>query len=166
MSQHHESHIERQIREAVERGDFDNLSGAGKPLPDMGEHHDEEWWVKQLVKREQLDMSGALPPVLALRKEAGGFPASLVELRTEQSVRAVLEDFNRRVREDRLRPAVGPFPPLLARTVDVDELVEQWRALRADRTEAPADQASRPQTKTPVRQGFWARTIRRGRPSG
>lgn len=27
-----ESHLEKQIREAIERGDFDNLRGKGKPL--------------------------------------------------------------------------------------------------------------------------------------
>ena len=52
-------------------------------------------------------MADALPPVMALRKEAAGFPHSLLDLRTEESVRAVLEDFNRRVKLDRLRPAGG-----------------------------------------------------------
>ena len=126
----YESFIEKQIREAQERGEFDNLPGAGKPLHGL-EAQDPDWWVKQLVRREGLDMTDALPPVIALRKEADGFPESLLDLRTEESVRAVLEDFNRRVKLDRLRPAVGPFPPMLARTVDVEELVEEWKALRA-----------------------------------
>jgi hypothetical protein len=126
----YESVVERQIREAQERGEFDNLPGAGKPLRLSD---DPDWWVKQLVEREGIDLSDALPPAIALRKEAAGFPLSLVDLRSEESVRAVLEDFNRRVRLDRLRPVVGPFPPTLARTVDVDELVAQWRALRAER---------------------------------
>jgi hypothetical protein len=80
-------------------------------------------------------MTDAMPPAMALRKEAAGFPHSLLDLRTEHSVRAVLEDYNRRVRLDRLRPVVGPFPPMLARTVDVDELVDLWRGLRAERNE-------------------------------
>jgi hypothetical protein len=126
-----ESLVERQIREARERGEFDNLPGAGKPLTGLGGDDDPDWWVKQLIRREGLDMSGALPPVISLRKEAAGFPHSLLDLRTEESVRAVLEDFNRRVRRDRLRPAVGPFSPVIAPTVDVDALVEHWRELRA-----------------------------------
>ncbi|SMC89901.1 DUF1992 domain-containing protein [Lentzea albidocapillata] len=32
-----ESWIDRQIREAQERGEFDNLPSAGKPLPGAGE---------------------------------------------------------------------------------------------------------------------------------
>ena len=131
-----ESLVERQIREAQERGEFDNLPGAGKPLRGLDGREDPDWWVKQMMQREGLDMADALPPVMALRKEAAGFPHSLLDLRTEESVRAVLEDFNRRVKLDRLRPAVGPFPPMLARTVDVDELATQWKALRAERQAA------------------------------
>lgn len=131
----YESVVERLIREARERGEFDNLPGAGKPLEGLGETDDPDWWVRQLVQREGIDMTDALPPVIALRKEAARFPDSLLDLRTEESVRVVLEDFNRRVKLDRLRPPVGPFPPLLARTVDVEELVAQWRVLREQKQE-------------------------------
>ena len=126
-----ESIVERQIREAQERGEFDNLPGSGKPLPDL--HTDDpDWWVKRMIQREQLDLTGALPTVLALRKEAETFPESLLALASEQSVRAVLEDYNRRVKLDRLSPAVGNLPPVLAHTVDVDELLRQWAALRLE----------------------------------
>lgn len=127
-----ESPVDRAIREARERGEFDNLPGTGKPLRNLGnaDVDDPDWWVRGLVEREHLDMTAAMPPAIALRKEAATFPESLTDLRTEQSVRAVLDDYNRRVREDRLRPAVGSLPPLLAKTVDVDDLVARWRELR------------------------------------
>ncbi|QIM21680.1 DUF1992 domain-containing protein [Phycicoccus sp. HDW14] len=134
----YESPVERAIREAQERGEFDDLPGAGKPLR-VENTDDPMWWVRQLVEREQLDFTGALPPAVALRKEAATFPESLADLRTEESVRAVLEDFNRRVRRDRLRPPESHLPPLLAPTVDVDELVEGWRALRAASQAADVD---------------------------
>ena len=89
------------------------------------------WWLRRFVEREQLDLTAALPPALQLRKEAAAFPGSLADLRTEEAVREVLEDFNRRVRRDRLRPPDPGMPQLLAPTVDVDELVERWRELRA-----------------------------------
>jgi hypothetical protein len=130
----YESPVERQIREAQERGEFDNLPGAGKPLTNLGNADDPDWWVRGLIRREGLDMSGALPPPLALRKEAAGFPESLVDLSTEKAVREVLDDYNHRVRLDRLRPAEGKLPPPLAKTVDVDDLVAQWRSLRASRS--------------------------------
>lgn len=49
-----ESFVERQIREAHERGEFDNLPGAGKPLPDLDRPHDELWWVRKKLKDENL----------------------------------------------------------------------------------------------------------------
>jgi len=136
--------VERAIREAQERGEFDDLPGAGQPLRTLGsaDGEDPDWWVKQLVEREQLDLTGAMPPALALRKERATFPESLLDLRTEEGVRAVLEDFNRRVRLDRLRPAVGPLPPILAPTVDVDEQVARWRELRAAAAPTPAAPAA------------------------
>ncbi|NUO35947.1 MAG: DUF1992 domain-containing protein [Dermatophilaceae bacterium] len=127
-----ESPVEKQIREAQERGDFDNLPGAGKPL-DLSDAGDPDWWLKRFAERENLDLGGALPGPLALRKEAAGYPESLADVRTEAQVREVIEDYNRRVLADRRRPAVGSLPPLLAKTLDVDEMVEQWRPLRAQR---------------------------------
>ena len=49
-----ESPVERQIRLAMERGGFDDLPGAGKPLPGAGEAYDPLWWVKAWVERERL----------------------------------------------------------------------------------------------------------------
>lgn len=126
----YEPPAEKAIREAMERGEFDNLPGAGKPLPDLGDPTDALWWVRGLAAREQLDFTGALPPAIALRKEAATFPESLLDLRSETNVREVLEDFNRRVKRDRLRLPEPGMPQLLAPTVDVDALVRQWRELK------------------------------------
>ncbi len=157
----YESPVERAIREAQERGEFDDLPGAGKPL-DLGDVDDPMWWVRRLAEREQLDFTGALPPAVALRKEAATFPASLAELRTEESVRAVLEDYNRRVRQDRLRPPDPRMPQLLAPTVDVDALVEGWRALRASSQPRVVDPPVTP-GEARARRRWWRR---RRDPSG
>jgi hypothetical protein len=158
-----ESPVERAIREAQERGEFDNLPGAGKPLRGIGasDVDDPDWWVKGLVQREQLDMTGAMPPAIALRKERQTYPESLLDLRTDESVRAVLEDFNRRVKLDRLRPAVGPVPPLLAPTVDVEDMVGQWRRLREERAEQARRTAAAAAAVSPA--AGTSRAARRGR---
>ncbi|HYF49355.1 MAG TPA: DUF1992 domain-containing protein [Planctomycetota bacterium] len=49
-----ESYVEQLIRNAIEAGKFDNLEGAGKPIPDLDEPYDENWWVRKLMKRDQL----------------------------------------------------------------------------------------------------------------
>lgn len=157
--QYYESWVDKQIREAQERGEFDGLPGAGKPLERLGDLNDPDWWVKGYIKRENLDISGALPTPLALRKEAAGFPESLSDMRTEAQVREILEDFNHRVKADRLRPAVGRLPPLIAKTVDVDEVVEQWRALRAATLDerAAAAPAKPPVQPKRSRRRWWRR---------
>ncbi len=46
-----ESHIDRIIREATERGEFDDLNGTGKPIPGMGTRDEDLWWVRRWAKR-------------------------------------------------------------------------------------------------------------------
>jgi hypothetical protein len=106
----YESAIDRAVREATERGAFDDLPGAGKPLT-IRNSGDPDWWLKQLVEREQI----APDLTVSLRREADGFPESLLDLPTEEAVRAVLEDFNERVKIDWMRPRTGPSSPIVAR---------------------------------------------------
>src|SRR6476469_5361308 len=160
-----ESPVEKQIREAQERGDFDNLPGAGKPL-DLSDSGDPDWWVKRFAARENLDLGGALPGALALRKEAAGYPEALADVRTEANVREIIEDYNRRVLADRLRPAVGNLPPLLAKTLDVDEMVAAWRGLRDEReAQLRAAREEREAAAAAARQpapSWWSRLLGRG----
>lgn len=157
----YESPVDKAIREAQERGDFDNLPGAGKPL-DLRDVNDPDWWIKRYAARENLDLGGALPGALALRKEAAGYPDSLVDVASERNVREIIEDYNKRVLADRLRPAVGNLPPLLARTLDVDEMVEGWRHLRAERQAArDAGAAAAPAAPPVAPRAPWWRRLRR-----
>jgi hypothetical protein len=124
----YETPIDRAIREATERGEFDSLSGAGKPL-NLRRVGDPDWWLKDLVEREQISPD----LTVSLRREADSFPESLLDLPTEEAVRAVLDDFNERVKADWMRPRVGPSSPIVARKVDVDAVVDQWHELRRAR---------------------------------
>lgn len=121
--------MEKTIREATERGDFDNLPGMGKPL-NLSGLDDPDWWAKQKIRDEELDSTALLPPTLQLRKEADTFPESLRGISDEQAVRAILDDYNKRVKQDRLRPSLGPASHIVARTIDVDDMVARWRELR------------------------------------
>ena len=89
------SWIDRQINEAQERGDFDNLPGAGKPLPRGALSADA--WLRNYLDREGVSAEAMLPVPLRLRKEAERLPDTLGELRTEQDVREVVRDLNRRI---------------------------------------------------------------------
>jgi hypothetical protein len=72
-----------------------------------------------------------LPTSLALRKQAQTLMDDVLKLRSEQAVRDHVEAFNARVLEARKRPVDGP--PVVVRTVDVDEVLEAWRDRRRRR---------------------------------
>ncbi|MFR9729824.1 DUF1992 domain-containing protein [Saccharopolyspora sp. MS10] len=146
-----ESWIDRQIRVAQERGEFDDLAGAGKPLPGAGEAHDELWWVKGYVEREGLSGEALLPTPLRLRKEVERLPEVVRELPTERAVRDTAAELNRRI-ATWLRTATGPQVPI--GLVRVDELVAHWHEQRV-RPAAPA-----PVTVPGVRDGRWRRFTR------
>jgi hypothetical protein len=116
--------VELQIQRALERGDFDDLPGAGKPLPDLS--GGEDWWLKKLVEREQI--TGVLPEALQLRKDDAALDAVLDRENTEQSVRDQLEAFNRRVIAARRQLLGGP--PVITPLRDIDAEVEAWRERR------------------------------------
>ena len=79
-----ETWIDAQIRVAREQGAFDNLPGAGKPLPYLGQEYDPDWWVKQLVQREQISI---LPPSLELLRKVDKELAAIEKLYDEATVR-------------------------------------------------------------------------------
>ncbi|MBT2249183.1 DUF1992 domain-containing protein [Arthrobacter sp. BHU FT2] len=118
------------VRDAMAQGKFDNLKYAGKPIPGLGESYDPDWWVKGLLQRENI--SGLGPPAILLRTEDAGLDHQLDGQYTEQQVRELLEDFNRRVIDARRQLQGGP--PVITRTRDIDAEVERWRARRAART--------------------------------
>jgi hypothetical protein len=99
----YESSVDRQLREAQERGEFDNLEGLGKPLRDAGREYDEDWWVKDWLHREG-SASGALPATLALRREVQDLDQIVDRLRFEAAVRERVAEINERIRRSTPTP--------------------------------------------------------------
>lgn len=126
-----ETWVDQAIQQAQRNGDFDDLPGAGKPLPGLDRPADPDWWVKGLIEREKLDLSAAMPGALALRRERATYPQALADVADEARVRERLEDFNERVLAERRRPVAGPTSPPVVGRVDVEEMVARWRDLRA-----------------------------------
>ncbi|MCU1445420.1 DUF1992 domain-containing protein [Cryobacterium sp.] len=129
--------VEISIQQAMRRGDFDNLPGAGKPLTGL-DNHDPDWWIKQKIEREQI--TGLGPPALTLRTEDAGLDARLDTLFSEAQVCEVLDDFNHRVIDARRQLRGGP--PVITPLRDVDAELARWRerreAARREREEAKA----------------------------
>ena len=120
-----ESFVERRIREAQEAGMFDRLPGAGKPIPGIDEPLDENWWIKQKLRDEGVNL---LPPLLEARLDIERTLEQIALLKSEVDVRRRLEDLNRRVREAQSSPASGPA--LTVEPVDVERTIGEWRASR------------------------------------
>ncbi|MFY1670484.1 DUF1992 domain-containing protein [Plantactinospora sp. WMMB334] len=127
MPSRHESRVERQIREAQERGEFDNLPGAGRPLPGHGGTYDENWWIRDWVRRENLTDIG--PTSLKIRKEAEELPERLARESSEPAVRALVTALNERIVLARRGLVDGP--PVVLATFDVERVVAAWRERRA-----------------------------------
>lgn len=117
-----ETWVDRQIREAEERGEFKDLPGAGKPIAGIDRPRDEMWWVRQKMKREKLSYTH---PTLLLRKQAEDALATAVEARSEAEVRAIIEGINAKIVDAIRKPSVGP--PLNLMPYDVEKVVQDWR---------------------------------------
>jgi len=118
-----ETWIDRQIREGMERGDFDGLAGHGKPLADVDRPHDELWWVRNKLQREGVSY---LPPTLALRKDVEDARDAITTADSEDEVRALVADINERIRAVNRQATSGPPSNLMP--LDVERSVETWRS--------------------------------------
>ncbi|MFD9081389.1 DUF1992 domain-containing protein [Streptomyces erythrochromogenes] len=120
-----ESFVDRQIRQATARGDFKELPGFGKPMASLDAPYDELWWIRGKMHREGF---AALPPALALRKEAEDAREAAAAARTEREARALLTEVNEKIRAALRMPPPGP--PLNLKEFDVEA---ELQARREDR---------------------------------
>jgi hypothetical protein len=118
--------LDRQIREAIEEGRFDNLPHQGKPLPNDENPYAAEWGLAFHVLRN----AGFAPPWIEADKE----------------VRALL------ARRDRIlaRAATGPAPPEPARRRDRLALEQLVAEVNASIARVNADAPSTRQYRQPL----------------
>jgi hypothetical protein len=115
---------EQRIREAQENGQFEHLPGFGRPIPGIDEPHDELWWVKDKLRREEISH---LPPALAIRLDVERTLARLASIPSESQVRQELALLNERIRQASLGPVWGP--PVDVMPLDIDEAVARWQTV-------------------------------------
>ncbi len=123
----YESFVDRQIREAQERGEFDNLPGAGKPIPDLHRPYDELWWVRKKLKEENLSY---VPPALQVRKELQNAREQIARASSEPEVREIVAEINQRIRDANRTALRGPASSVMP--LDEEQTLRQWRERRTD----------------------------------
>src|SRR5260221_8672742 len=117
-----ETWIEAEIRVAMNAGAFDNLPGAGKPLPNLDQEYDPLWWVKQLAQREQISI---LPPSLELLRKVEKELATIEKLHDEAAVRGRVAALNLEIAKANATVMEGP--PTRLGKLDADQVVARWR---------------------------------------
>ena len=153
--------VEIRIQQAMRAGEFDDLPGAGKPLPGIGGVHDPDWWIRRKIERENL--RGLGPPALTLRTEDAALDDRLDALASEDAVREALTDFNRRVIEARRQLQGGP--PVVTPTRDADVELARWRGRRAERLRAAEERRRREAAEAEARRRshpWWRRWFTTG----
>ena len=120
-----ESFTERKIREAQSEGAFANLPGFGQPIPGIDEPAEENWWVRDKLRREQLSLPH---PVLEARLCKERELAALPRMGSEQEVRRRMQRLNEQIRAAHFSHLPGPADGVLP--VDIEAAVAQWRCVR------------------------------------
>jgi Domain of unknown function (DUF1992) len=153
------SWIDKQIAEATERGAFDNLPGAGKPIPQHGNEDAAAAWIREYLRKEGMSAEALLPAPLRLRKAIDRLAQAVPAMAAEQDVRDAVAELNHEIREWRRIP-LGP--PVFVPLVDEEAMVTRWRAARSAATpglpKAPADPA--PPAAALPRRRWWRRSAR------
>lgn len=122
-----ESPVDRQIRLASESGSFDDLAGYGLPLQGIDEFDDEDWWIKEKLRREQVELE--LPPALAIRQAKRDLLASLSAFDDEADLRRRIDVLNERIAHVNRVATSGP--PSTTTLIDVERTVGEWRKTQA-----------------------------------
>jgi hypothetical protein len=141
------SWIDQQIADAEKRGVFDNLPGAGKPIPRRQEADSTQAWLRDKLRREGVPTEEMLPTPLRLRRESERLTAGQPSLRSEREVREAVAELNTRILDWR-RNSIGG-PPIPVPLVREDEAVAAWHQARAaEPASPPRDVPAQAETNT------------------
>lgn len=155
------SWVERQIEEGRRDGAFDDLSGQGRPIDGLEHPHDELWWVKAKMQREEVTVT---PPTIAIRTERDSAIAAAMTASSESEVRELIERLNERIRE--VNRFVTWGPPSSVAPLDADVIVERWARARPTRPQVRTDPPGPAPTPAIPRGRRLLELLRIARPSG
>jgi len=121
-----EDFTEREIRTAQADGAFENLPGFGKPIPGIDQAYDENWWIKEKLKRERMQV---VPPILEARLALEQTLKEIALTDNEFVVRKKLSEVNEKLRKAHYSPIAGPTDGIAE--VDIEAAVIEWKESRS-----------------------------------
>ena len=116
------SWVDRQIDEAQKKGEFDNLPGKGQPLPGVDGQYSEDWWLKDKIRREKLDVT---PATLISRRRVEDWMETYLTLPSIAQLRTQADHLNEAI-EKANQTDLGPLLP--QPLIDIDARVAEWTA--------------------------------------
>lgn len=125
--------VERRIVEAMERGEFDNLPGEGKPVhidtpPPVNE---DLWWMLKIMRQ-----ANVVPDEIRYRKRIDDLRQRLDAATDERQVIAVVRELNEQIRKLN-RMGTNVIPTTLT-TFDEADALAQWRRRAGASGEGPS----------------------------
>jgi len=114
-----ESISDRRIQAAREAGLFDNLPGAGKPIPDLDRRRPAGWWAERKVSEARDQMKAE-----ALAERIAKAMPAIWRLKTEDEVVARVQELNAEIEPYNRYTRWKPVPLL-----NESEVVARWREL-------------------------------------
>ncbi|MEE2757735.1 MAG: DUF1992 domain-containing protein [Myxococcota bacterium] len=115
-----DSWIDRQIDASMKRGEMDHLPGKGKPLPGVNGRYDPDWWLKEKLQRENLDLT---PETIVSRRKVEVWMESYLALSSAAQVRRQADALNKVIQAAN-KTDLGPHLP--QQMLDVDALIRTW----------------------------------------
>ena len=115
---------EQKIVEAQKSGLFDNLDGFGKPI--LFEDDDPNWWIKQKVRAEGLNL---LPPALLLARFVERQTERIMKLNSHSAVIDAVDVLNAYIRKANMKICWGPAST--TGEYSHDEILALWRRSQA-----------------------------------
>lgn len=122
-----ETWIDRLIRQAQERGEFEGNSLHGKPIPSLGQRRPDDWFAQQLMAREGVEH---LPKTIRVRKNLDRALEDIAAATDEDEVRRIVVDINEQILEVNRKAASGP--PSNMMPLNLDRVLATWRSGRGD----------------------------------
>jgi len=83
--------VEKRIQEAMDRGEFDNLPGAGKPLhiEEPPVKNEDLWWALKILKQANF-----VPDEVRWRKQIEKLRAKMMHVGSEDELRRIVRQIN------------------------------------------------------------------------